>query len=100
MSNNGNNNLGIEGLSKNLINKGNALNKTQPSSTTNVNSHVSSSRSLEPKLKDNNKIVIQVRVGKSEVEILKEHFDSIGYDTLSSGVRGLIKKYMKENHLV
>ncbi len=100
MNNNGNNNLGLESLSKNLINKNSALNKTTPTNRSSINTNNISSRSLEPKLKDNNKIVIQVRVGKSEVEILREHFDSIGYDTLSSGVRGLIKKYMKENNLV
>ncbi len=93
MSDNDNNNLGLGDLTKSIINKGNQ--------TTAKTTHVQSNTSKV--LKSNKgfkKVVLQIRMNENEFLILKEHLEKIGYDTHSTGARGIIKKYMRENGLI
>lgn len=52
------------------------------------------------KQKQHKKIVIQTRIEEDDFLILKEHLLKKGYDTYSTGVRGILKMYMRDNGLI
>ncbi len=52
------------------------------------------------KEKRHKKIIIQTRIEEDDFLILKDHLLKKGYDTYSTGVRGIIKMYMRDNGLI
>lgn len=90
MSKDKNENLGLD----------NILGKVQKQSQElNLNKKEESTASIKQN-KKSKKVVIQVRFDSDELEILKEHLNKKGYDTYSTGIRGIIKKYMIDNNLI
>ncbi len=101
MGDNDNNNLGLGDLTKSIINKGNQTTaKVAPVSSFNTNTAVSNSSKVLKSNKGFKKVVLQIRMNENEFLILKDHLEKIGYDTHSTGARGIIKKYMRENGLI
>lgn len=90
MSKDKNENLGLD----------NILGKVQKQSQElNLNKKEESTASIKQN-KKTIKVVIQVRFDSDKLEILKEHLNKKGYDTYSTGIMGIIKKYMIDNNLI
>lgn len=104
MGDNDNNNLDLGDLTKSIINKGNQttakVSPVSPVSSFNINTAVSNSNKVLKSNKGFKKVVLQIRMNENEFLILKDHLEKIGYDTHSTGARGIIKKYMRENGLI
>lgn len=104
MSENRNEDLGLRGELNSLLNKnqpsssGGGLNRDKYISERNISAG-STNNSIEAK-KKSKKVVVQIRLDDSELEILKAHLKTKGYDTYSTGLRGIIKKYMIDNSLI
>ena len=90
MSKDKNENLGLDSILGKVQKQGQELN---------LNKKDESPTSIKEN-KKTKKVVIQIRFDSYELEILKEHLNKKGYDTYSTGIRGIIKKYMADNNLI
>lgn len=90
MSKDKNENLGLDSILGKVQKQGQELN---------LNKKDESPTSIKENRKTK-KVVIQIRFDSDELEILKEHLNKKGYDTYSTGIRGIIKKYMADNNLI
>ena len=59
---------------------------------TNENNLVSSKEDTKSK-------IIHIRLSTEEIERLKSHLKDRGYDAFSTGVKYIIRKYMKDNNI-
>ncbi len=83
-----NNDMNLAGVLRDI-----KLNDVKPNMSTNSNSNVVDSRE-STKTK-----IVPIRIPKDESDRLQQHLKERGYDAFSTGLKYIIRKYMKDNNI-